>query len=58
MAAGLLNATGQVEMDPRKTCRRMQIELRAESVQARAMLTVAGTLQNPNSAAATELSRS
>ncbi len=48
MAAGLLNATGQVEMDPQKNLSgRMQIELRAESVQARAMLTVAGTLQNP-----------
>ncbi|HMG61161.1 MAG TPA: hypothetical protein VK583_15635 [Burkholderiales bacterium] len=48
MAAGLLNATGQVEMDPQKNLSgRMQIELRAESVQARAMLTVSGTLQNP-----------
>jgi len=48
MAAGLLNATGQVEMDPQKNLSgRMQIELRAQSVQARAMLTVAGTLQNP-----------
>src|SRR6266852_1750395 len=48
MAAGLLNATGQVEMDPQKNLSgRIQIELRAESVQARAMLTVSGTLQNP-----------
>src|SRR5712691_200705 len=48
MAAGLLNATGQVEMDPQKNLSgRMQIEIRAQSVQARAMLTVAGTLQNP-----------
>src|SRR5713101_6135776 len=48
MAAGLLTATGQVEMDPQKNLSgRMQIELRAESVQARAMLTVSGTLQNP-----------
>src|SRR6267378_4240657 len=48
MAAGLLNATGQVEMDPQKNLSgRMQIELRAESMQARAMLTVSGTLQNP-----------
>ena len=48
MVAGLLNAAGQVEMDPQKNLSgRMQIELRAESVQARAMLTVAGTLQNP-----------
>jgi len=48
MAAGLLNATGQVEMDPQKNlsggCRS---SLRAESVQARAMLTVSGTLQKP-----------
>src|SRR5712691_6189502 len=48
MAAGLLTATGQVEMDPQKNLSgRMQIEIRAQSVQARAMLTVAGTLQNP-----------
>jgi len=48
MAAGLLNGTGQGEMDPQKNLSgRMQIELRARSVQARATLTVAGTLQNP-----------
>jgi autotransporter translocation and assembly factor TamB len=48
MAAGLLNSAGQVEMDPQKNLSgRMQIELRAQSVQARATLTVAGTLQNP-----------
>jgi hypothetical protein len=48
MAAGLLNGTGQLEMDPQKNLSgRMQIELRAQSVQARATLTVAGTLQNP-----------
>ncbi len=48
MAAGLLNGTGQGEMDPQKNLSgRMQIELRAQSVQARATLTVAGTLQNP-----------
>jgi len=48
MAAGLLNAAGQVEMDPQKNLSgRMQIEIRAQSVQARAVLTVAGTLQNP-----------
>ena len=48
MAAGLLNGTGQVEMDPQKNLSgRMQVELRAQSVQARATLTVAGTLQNP-----------
>jgi len=48
MAAGLLNGTGQFEMDPQKNLSgRMQVELRAQSVQARATLTVAGTLQNP-----------
>src|SRR5467141_1021408 len=48
MAAGLLNGTGQGEMDPQKNLSgRFQIELRAQSVQARATLTVAGTLQNP-----------
>jgi hypothetical protein len=48
MAAGLLNSAGQVEMDPQKNLSgRMQIELRAQSVQARATLTVGGTLQNP-----------
>jgi hypothetical protein len=47
MAAGLLNGTGQVEMDSQKNLSgRMQIELRARSIQARATLTVAGTLQN------------
>src|SRR6267143_1424962 len=48
MAAGLLNAAGQVEMDPQKNLSgRIQVELRAQSVQARATLTLAGTLQNP-----------
>src|SRR6266545_5008801 len=48
MAAGLLNGTGQGEMDPQKNLSgRMQIELRAQSVQARATLAVAGTLPNP-----------
>jgi len=48
MAAGLLNGTGQGEMDAQKNLSgRMQIELRAQSVQARATLAVTGTLQNP-----------
>ena len=48
MAAGLLNGAGQGEMDPQKNLSgRIQIELRAQSVQARATLTLAGTLQNP-----------
>src|SRR6266704_2138121 len=48
MAAGLLNGTGQGEMDAQKNLSgRMQIELRARSVQARATLAISGTLQNP-----------
>jgi len=48
MAAGLLNGTGQIEMDPQKNLSgRMQIELRAQSIQARATLTISGTLPNP-----------
>jgi len=48
MAAGLLTGTGQGEMDPEKNLSgRMQIEIRARSVQARATLTLSGTLQNP-----------
>ena len=48
MAAGLLTGTGQGEMDPQKNLSgRMQIEIRAQSVQARATLTLGGTLQNP-----------
>ena len=48
MAAGLLSAAGQLEMDPQKNLSgRLQIELRARTVQARATLAVAGTLKNP-----------
>src|SRR5438034_4367417 len=48
MASGLLNGTGQGEMDSQKNLSgRMQIEIRAQSVQARATLAVTGTLQNP-----------
>jgi len=48
MAAGLLNGTGQGEMDAQKNLSgRMQIELRAQSVQARATVAISGTLQNP-----------
>jgi len=48
MAAGLLNAAGQLEMDAQKNLSgRMQIDLRAASVQARANLAIAGTLTNP-----------
>jgi hypothetical protein len=48
LAAGLLSGTGQLEMDSQKNLSgRMQIELRAQSVQARSTLSVAGTLANP-----------
>jgi hypothetical protein len=48
LAAGLLTGTGQLEMDSQKNLSgRMQIELRAQSVQARSTLSVAGTLANP-----------
>jgi len=48
LAAGLLSGAGQLDMDPQKNLSgRMQIELRAQSVQARANLAVAGTLMNP-----------
>ncbi|HET7199831.1 MAG TPA: AsmA-like C-terminal region-containing protein, partial [Burkholderiales bacterium] len=48
LAAGLLGGTGQVEMDPQKNLSgRLQVELRAQSVQARASIAVAGTLMNP-----------
>ena len=46
LAAGLMNGTGQVEMDSKsKLSGRLQIELR--SVQARATLAVSGTLKDP-----------
>ena len=48
LAAGLLNGTGQVEMDSQKNLSgRLQIELRAQTVQARATLAVAGSLKDP-----------
>lgn len=48
LAAGLLSGAGQLEMDPQKNLSgRMQIELRARTVQARATLAVAGNLKNP-----------
>ncbi|HET7765665.1 MAG TPA: hypothetical protein VFK92_11315 [Burkholderiales bacterium] len=48
LAAGLLSGVGQLEMDPQKSLSgRMQIELRAQSVQARSTLGVTGTLMNP-----------
>ena len=48
LAAGLLNGAGQVEMDPQKNLSgRMQIELRAQTIQARATLGIGGTLKNP-----------
>ena len=48
LAAGLLNGTGQVEMDSQKNLSgRLQIELRAQTVQARATLALAGSLREP-----------
>src|SRR6266849_6289195 len=48
MVAGLLNAAGQVEMDPQKNLSgRLQLELRSRTFQVRATLAVAGTLKNP-----------
>ena len=48
LAAGLLSATGQLQMDPEKNLSgRLQIDLRAQSVQARANVAVTGTLTNP-----------
>src|SRR3989442_2357290 len=48
MVAGLLNAAGQVEMDPQKNLSgRLQLELRSRTAQGRAPLAVAGPLKNP-----------
>jgi AsmA-like C-terminal region len=48
MAAGLLQGVGNVDVDAEKNLSgRVQIELRAQSVQARATLSVSGSLQNP-----------
>ncbi|HKW39443.1 MAG TPA: hypothetical protein VJO54_16715 [Burkholderiales bacterium] len=48
LAAGLLSGLGQLEMDPQRNLSgRMHIELRAQSVQARSTVSVAGTLMSP-----------
>jgi len=48
LAAGLLTGAGQLEMDPQKNLSgRMQIELRAQTAQARSTLNLSGTLTNP-----------
>lgn len=48
LAAGLMNGTGQVDMDSQsRLSGRLQLELRTQSVQARATLAVAGTLKDP-----------
>jgi hypothetical protein len=48
LIAGLLNAAGTLDMDPQKNLSgRLQIELRAQTTQARANLTVSGTLKDP-----------
>jgi len=48
LAAGLLTGAGQLDMDPQKNLAgRMQIELRAQTAQARSTLNLSGTLSNP-----------
>ena len=48
IVAGLLNAGGQAEMDSLKNLSgRLQVELRAATVQARAGVSISGTLQDP-----------
>lgn len=48
LVAGLLSGTGQAEMDSQKNLSgRMQIELRAQTVQARATIALTGTLKDP-----------
>lgn len=48
IVAGLMSATGQVEMDPEKNLSgRLLVELRAATVQARSTVAVSGTLQDP-----------
>jgi AsmA-like protein len=48
MAAGLLQAVGSVDVDSeRNLSGRMQIELRAQTVQARATMSISGSVQNP-----------
>jgi hypothetical protein len=48
LAVGLLSGVGELDMDSQKNLSgRMQIELRAQSVQARSTLSVGGTLTNP-----------
>ena len=48
LAAGLLAGAGQLDMDSQKNLSgRMQIELRAQTAQARSTLNLSGTLSNP-----------
>jgi hypothetical protein len=48
LSAGLMSGVGQLDMDPQRNLSgRMQLELRAQSVQARSTLGVSGTLTNP-----------
>src|SRR5215831_9551212 len=48
LLAGLLTGAGQLDMDPQRNLSgRMQIELRAQTAQARSTVTVGGTLANP-----------
>ena len=48
MAAGLMAASGNAEADSQgKLSGRLQVELRAQAVQARAGVTISGTLKEP-----------
>jgi hypothetical protein len=48
MVAGLLQSTGNVDVDPQQNLSgRVQIELRTQTIQARATLAVSGTLKDP-----------
>jgi hypothetical protein len=48
LAVGLLSGAGELDMDSQRNLSgRMQIELRAQSVQARSTLGITGTLANP-----------
>ncbi len=48
LVAGLLSGAGQAEMDSQKNLSgRMQIELRSQTVQARAVLSLGGKLKDP-----------
>ena len=48
MVAGLLNGTGNLDVDAQKNLAgRLQVELKSQAAQARAALTISGTLKDP-----------